>query len=721
MARQTTAERNSSIVIEVITNFGDTDAAESLVRSEFTQDLKFLYEPGAQWDPIALTRRLGRPNYSYNRVIGPVNQLIGDQRQQQPQISIAPASETADSKKANVLAGMVRDIISQSSASSTFNMQFKYAASGGFGAWRIVPEYIPGKSFNQVLRIKDIPNPLTVFHDPTSMDPWKRDSMWCIVAERITKEKYKADHPGFEPANLETLRDARGWVTDKEVRIAEYFKKIPHKYTIAELSDGRIIELDAATRAAMAQLDENPPPDGPPPTIVRTRKVVDWKIQWWKVDGIQVLEGPIEYDWTMIPVVRLPGRYINIEGKPYLSSLIRYSKDPQRTYNYNRSTQVELASLTPRAPYLATAKMIKGYETQWNEANVRNQPYLLYDVDAASPDAKPTRQPPIEIAPAFAMLAAADAEDIRTTSGYSQAGLGEQGNERSGVAIDNRQGESDVGSYEFTDNYREAYKLTVQILLDMIPSVYDTERTVRTLGVDGKAKMQPINPPAPPPPGMQQPQPGAPGQPPMPGQPQPDADEDDEAVDLTDGAKYDVEITMGPAYSTARKQAVDTLLSLTQAIPMFGDLAPDIIAKNLDVQGADELETRVRKALILKGVIEPTKEEASKIPPPPPPDPVMMATVKTLEAKAAKDTADAQHTKAETANTLTDIHGKLSEDKTGEQNKAQLEHEQLVANLVNKRLQNLQLSGELGIHPDTGKLTLKKFHPENMPTNGTGK
>lgn len=717
MARQTAAEKEANIVAEVIKNFGDADAAEATIRSEFTQDLRFLYEPGAQWDPIALTRRLGRPNYSYNRCIGPVNQLIGDQRQQQPQISIAPASEMADSKKANVLGGMVRDIISQSSASSTFNMQFKYAASGGFGAWRIVPEYVPGMSFNQVLRIKDIPNPLTVFFDSTSMDPWKRDSMWCIVAERITKDKYKADYPGFEPSNLQTLRDGRGWVTDTEVRIAEYFKKIPIKYTIAELSDGRLIKLDAETRAAFAQLQENPPPDGTqPPTIERTRKVTDWKIQWWKVDGTQVLEGPIEYDWTIIPVVRLPGRYINIEGKPYLSSLIRYSKDPQRTYNYNRSTQVELASLTPRAPYLATAKQIKGYEPQWNQANVTNQPYLLYDPDPAAPSLAPARQPPIEIAPAFAMLAAADAEDIRATSGYSQAGLGEQGNERSGVAIDNRQGESDVGSYEFTDNYREAYKLTVQILLDMIPSVYDTERTVRTLGVDGKAKMQPINPPAPPPPGMRQAQ-----QPGMPGAPPPDADEDDQPIDLQDGSKYDVEITMGPAYSTARKQAVDTLLSLTQAVPMFGDLAPDIIAKNLDVQGADELETRVRKALILKGVIEPTKEESSKLPPPPPPDPVMMATVKTLEAKAAKDTADAQHTKAETANTLTDIHGKLNTDTEGEQTKAQLEHEQMIENLINKRLQNMQLSGELGIHPETGKLTLKKFHPENMPTNGAGK
>lgn len=706
MARKTVAERENDLVCEVINNFGDADGAEATIRSEFTNDLRFLYEPGAQWDPIALSRRQGRPNYSYNRVIGPVNQLIGDQRQQQPQISVSPASEEASTKQANVIAGMIRDILCQSSSSSIFNMQFKYAASGGFGAWRIVPEYSPGNTFEQCLRIKDIPNPLTVFFDPSSMDPWKRDAMWCVVAERITKKKFEAEYPGFEVANLQTLRDGRGWVTDKEVRIAEYFKKIPKKRTIAELSDGRIVELDAETRAALDSIAENPPPGTQPVTIVRTRKIMDWKIQWWKVDGMQVLEGPIEYDWRMIPVVRLPGRYINIEGKPYLSSLIRYSKDPQRTYNYNRSTQVELASLTPRAPYLATAKQIKGYEAEWNNANVTNQPYILYDPDEKVQGGAPTRQPPIEIAPAFGMLAAADAEDIRATSGFSQAGLGEQGNERSGVALDNRQTESDVGAYEFTDNFKEAYKLTGEILADMIPSVYDTARTVRLLGVDGKAKMQPINGDAP------DDMAAAPGQQPM-------ADEDDAPVDLQNGAKFNIEVTIGPAYTTQRRNALDTLLTLTERVPIFGELAPDLIAKNLDVQGADELEERVRRKLVMNGTIEPTKEEAKKLPPPPPPDPIVTATVSTLQAKAAKDEADANRTKVETAQAVVDMHSSANDDSG--KNKQQLEIEKLMEQIVGQRLENMLKAGELGIEPGSGKLTLRAYHPENRPGNGAAK
>lgn len=695
MARQTVAERENAIVTEVIKNFGDADGAEATIRSEFTADLRFVYEPGAQWDPIALSRRMGRPNYSYNRCIAPVNQLIGDQRQQQPQISVAPASEETDTRKANAIAGMIRDILAQSSAPSIINMQFKYAVAGGFGAWRITPEFVPGDTFNQHIRLKDIPNPLTVFFDPAAMDPWKRDAMWCVVAERITKDKFRAEYPGLEPASLQTLRDGRGWVTDDEVRIAEQYKKIPKKRTIAELSDGRIITYDAEARRTLEELTTKPPEGVQVPTVVRTRKVVDWIIQWVKVDGVQVLEGPIEYEWSMIPIVRLPGRYINIEGKPYMSSLIRYSKDAQRTYNYNRSTQVELASLTPRAPYLATAKMIKGYEQQWNQANVTNQPYLLYDPDPAAPQQAPARQPPIEIAPAFAMLAAADAEDIRATSGYSQAGLGEQGNERAGVAIDARQTESDVGSYEFTDNLKEAYKLTGEIIIDMLPSVIDTPRKVRTLGVDGKSKMVPVN-------GLGPDDVGSPAA--------PVADDDEQPIDLQDGAKYNVEVSIGPAYTTQRRAAVDSMLALAERMPIFGEVGADIVAKNLDVQGADELEQRIRKRLVMTGVIEPTKEEAAKLPPPPPPDPVITATVAQLNAQAEKNLAEASQKKADTAQTIADLRASLQGDNG--QSKEQLEMQKLMEQVVGQRLENMLKAGELGIEPISGKLMLRAHHPQ---------
>src|ERR1700744_6573081 len=44
-------------------------------RRMHSEDLNFVYNSEAmgQWDPVVLEARRGKPNYTFNRVIGPVN------------------------------------------------------------------------------------------------------------------------------------------------------------------------------------------------------------------------------------------------------------------------------------------------------------------------------------------------------------------------------------------------------------------------------------------------------------------------------------------------------------------------------------------------------------------------------------------------------------------------------------------------------------------------
>jgi hypothetical protein len=153
--------------------------------------------------------------------------VLGDQRQTRPQARIRASNKDASAETANILNGLIRDIEQCSGAESIYDNQFKFAVAGGYGAWRIVPEYEDDKSFDQVLRIKDIPNPLTVLWDPEATCPVRSDAMWCLVAERISKEKYQALYPDADYESLQFSRDSRGWATDNEVRIAEYWKKVP--------------------------------------------------------------------------------------------------------------------------------------------------------------------------------------------------------------------------------------------------------------------------------------------------------------------------------------------------------------------------------------------------------------------------------------------------------------------------------------------------------------
>jgi hypothetical protein len=622
VASDTSARGNADIVLEVRENYERGISSESENRRLLTEDLNFVFnaeDTNAQWDVAVLQARRARPSYTYNRCIQSVNMVTGDMRQVEPQIKVRAANKQSSVATATIWEGLVRGIENESRARRIYNEQFKLAVGGGYGIWRVVPEYCDDETLDQVLRIRGVPNPQTAFWNPEVQDPYLMDMQWGGFAESIGVDLYRELYPNFAPVTFSMNRDSKGWVTEKMVRIAEYFKRVKiGTKVIAQLDDGRVVDADQ-----FEDLIEHMKEAGARvPEIKRKREVAKWGVRWWKVDGVNLLEGPITYEWKRIPIVRLPGRYVAIEGRKKCQSLIRHSKDAQRTYNLHRSTMIESAALTPRAPYLATPKMIKGYEEMWATANTANRPYLLYDpdpdaVEAGSPG-RPTREPPPDVPAALVTLAQQDLGDLQASTGYFDASLGSQVNDSdrtSGEALIARQRRGDLGSFEFLDNLAGALEATYTHIIDMARTVYDTERVVRIVGPDAVEQFVKVNA---------------------------DPDNGQNIVyDLTKGA-YDVTATVGPGYATARQDTLETLLEVTQAVPAIGQLAPDLIARNVDMPDADELARRARIPLIHQGIVKPTDEEKASLPPPPPPDPMQQAELARALALARRDTASAQ-------------------------------------------------------------------------------
>lgn len=674
MAKERSTPQIDPLVIEARQRYTEGESGDSDNRRDMTEDLNFTYVPGAQWDATAKGKRVGRPNYTFNRVIGAVNQAIGEQRQVRPSGKVRAVSKDAAASTAEIYGGMIRNIEAVSRAENIYDNQFKYAVAGGYGAWLVQPYYPDPRTFEQDIRIIEIANPLIAIWDPTDPDPCKRNARWAFTAERIDKEEYRELYKGFRPTAFQASMDAKGWIGSKDIRVAEYYKKKTTLRTIALLSDGRVVDYDAKTKRILSDLDELRAEGGNKiPKVERTRQVEDCTVIWCKVDGANVLEGPIEYEWNYVPVVRLPGRYVNIEGKQILQSLIRHSKDPQRVYNYHRSTMVETVALTPRSPYLVTPKMIKGHEDQWNTLNAVNRPYLEYDIDpdAVGTGGKPYREQPPDVPQALIMLAAQDSEDIRQTTGQvSPHDDQNTAQPESGLSRRFRQASSDSGSYEFLDNLGKAIQLTWDICIDMIPSVIDTDRMVRVLGEDAVENFVRVNAE----------EGGAEGQDP---------------VNMLAEGKYEVTVTLGPAYQTQRMESLATLLDAAEQVPLIGDSAADIIAKNLDTRDGDELHKRVRQRMIQDGKIQPNEKDLKDMPPPPPPDPVQEALANRLRAQAAKDAASAQQTSAETVSAALEAQTKP------------LEAQKLIDELVGIRLANLLAAGQLGIGPG-GVVTMQR-------------
>src|SRR5688500_6818393 len=73
---------------------------------------------------------------------------------------------------------------------------------------------------------------------------------------------------------------------------------------------------------------------------------------------------------------------------------------------------------------------------------------------------------------------------MKSFIGIYDASLGARSNETSGRAIMARQREGDVSTFHFIDNLSRAIRHGGRILLDLIPTVYTTERMIRILGED---------------------------------------------------------------------------------------------------------------------------------------------------------------------------------------------------------------------------------------------
>jgi hypothetical protein len=573
-----------------------------------------LFRLGDQWDPVALAARTAdsRPVLTFNKLPQFVKQVTGDIRQSRPSVKVVGIDTRADKETAEVLTGMLRYIEGRSDAANIYFSASDSQVACGVGHWRVVSEYADDTTFEQELGIELIEDGIAVLWDPDASHPTRKDGRYCFVPVDISQELFKEKYPDFEPSSMTNVGDITypsGWSGDEYVRIAEYWCKKPTKRRLALLPDGGIDDLtddvDADAKAAEVVAMGG-----------RVEMREAHKIVRYVLSGSDVLEGPEEWPGRYIPIVPLIGEEVRVGRRRYRHGIVRYAKDPQRSYNYFRSTQTEVIALQPKAPWIGTIDNFKDSEDQWESANVKNWPYLTYRPDPLNGGGAPQRGTPPVTSPGLSEGAADAQEDMYGTTGIYPSSLGQASNEQSGKAIMARQREGDTSTYVYQSNFALAVQHTGRIIVDLIPHIYDTPRVIRCIGEDGKVDVVRINDPA--------------------------SEAIDGAVqrimnDVTVGA-YDVVCEMGPSYTTKRQEAKDGMLQLLQTVPNIAPLIMDLVAKAQDWPLADKIAKRLRTTLPPQIMMEEAQESGDEPPPPPPPPP----PDPKVEAEAAKAQADVQ-------------------------------------------------------------------------------
>ncbi len=524
-------------------------------RRDALEDLKFCYEPGAQWDEVVKTDRGNRPALEFNKVRVTVKRVINDMRSQRPAGKVRP-TEDADKPTAEAVEGLIRNIWANSDGDSVIDQAAEYQVAGGMGAWRIVTRYSRDDAWDQDIAVEAIPNPFCLYKDPASKDPTGRDAEYWILTTRMSKTAYEAKWPKAEVTSFEGDEfDDEEWADDDSVRVCEYWYREPVQDTVLLLSDGRSVAQSSLTPEQVTQFQA----EGI--TVVKSREVQRYQVKMVIASGSAILERA---DWagSYFPFVMIYGDALVIDGAPKWWGLVRHAKDAQRAYNYSRTLAVESVALAPQAKWWATAAQAQGHTEKWAEAHKKNFPFLLFNADPQNPGA-PQRMGGADIPAAWINEIQLSSEDIKGTTGIFDASLGARTNETSGVAIRQRQMEGSLATWNFSENLARGIRRTWELLVDLIPRVYDTQRNIRVLGHDGAEKYMTVN---------------------------------DGAVDLSRG-KYDVTVTVGPNFATQRQEAAETYMALAQANPAVMGVAGDLVFKAVDLPYADEIANRMKAML----------------------------------------------------------------------------------------------------------------------------
>lgn len=568
-------KKSDDFMNEMRTRFGLAYEADSENRVRALDDVRFVSVQGEQWDEYQKRKRKTRPCYEFNRLRQHIRQVTGDQRQNRPQIKLR-AVEQSDKDTADIMQGLIRNIESISNADKAYDTAFDWAVTGGFGVWRLTTQYNSDDSFEQDIRIQEISNPFTAYCDPSAQEFDRRDANYWFIITRMGKEEFKQKYPEQELSDFEGANyDIQHWIDDASITLCEYWYKEYEKKNLLLLSNGNTVYEDEVPDRQTLMMNGI--------TVIKEREVEVAKVKMALMTGAGTIS---ESEWAgkFIPIVPVFGDTVDIDGKFHYSGMVRFGKDAQRVYNFHRTTMIETIANAPKVPYLVTPSQIKGFENLWKQANAENMPFLPYNSDPQA-GGMPQRSGGVEVPSALITASQYDAEDIKAVTGQFDASMGMRGNETSGRAILARQREGDTATFSYIDNLSRAIRYTGEILVDLIPKIYDTERVVRILGIDGGEKWVAINK-------IQIDQ--------MTGQ-------EIKTNDITQG-KYDVTVSVGASYSTQRQEASEALMEM-MGNQMLAPVVADLLAKNLDIPNSDELEKRLRKIGIKSGVIEPTEEE----------------------------------------------------------------------------------------------------------------
>lgn len=319
--------------------------------------------------------------------------------------------------------------------------------------------------------------------------------------------------------------------------------------------------------------------EGEPVRVVETRDIKKDIIKEYLIAGNYILEES-EFPADDLPVIFMDNNsYYDKSGKQVTRSFFGDCRDTQRYINYLRTQSAYILKVSRYDQWVGSKKNVASLDTQRNWRDPTNtQGMITYDESPSG--AKPEQIRPPELSASLFQQYQLAIEDLYTCTGLYPTRMGQQGNEVSGAAIDARTRQGSYATYTFFNSVNRAIAAGGEIVNQMIPRVYDSERIITLMMPDTGIQNVTINRQA-----------------------------DDYGVRIENDIRkgtYQVRLKPGPSYEGQKEQALLSLRDVLQVKPDAFDLIADLYAENLPLSNTIEIKNRL-KTLVSPAIIEAGK------------------------------------------------------------------------------------------------------------------
>ncbi len=605
------------------------------------------------WDPEIRRQRETdpggvRPCLTFDQVGQYIQNVSGQIQQRPPALHALPVDGGADRKVAESLDGFFRHIEHASRAQQHYSTALLSAARTGVGYLVVRPEYTNRALNYQEPRIYCQGDPLKVVLDPWSVELDGSDATFGYLLQPMSHREFerrygeKAEKRSFgddgttTKDNRESILIAEQWASETEttqmIVCVDLSKDPEDEFALTE--DEFLKRAQDVNSPLRPVFDES----GAPRIYKEKRTIVKWS----RMSGAEELDKETTYPADGIGIVPVYGYVGMAGGRLTYCGMPRRARNPQRSYDYHMSEMHVFMGQAPKAPWVAAAAAIAGYEALWEKASAESRAVLPFNhVDENGNPVPPPSRTPLGANLQNHIAGAQQAlQDIQASLGMYQANLGAPSNETSGVAIDSRKEQGEASTANFPMNLQASVAQVGKLCMQMIPRLIDTKRQLRILGIDERPSTITINP-----------------------EQEAPIEETERGISINPNiGQYDVRVVVGASYSTQRSQAQAALNEVMARNPEMAPAVAPLWAQTLDIPYADKLA----QALIavapppVKAVLQPEGEKEG------PSVAELSAKLDELQKAVQEAAAIAQEAEQE----LAEANAKLA-DKTQENDVAQ--------------------------------------------------